>query len=170
MANDTTYYWRIDEINAAGTTTGIVWSFTTETESTTTVGYTTVFGDSVTTANRRAVPFTMPEDGTIQSVTMYHTGGSGNMLLGVYTGESLPDARIAVTAETAVTGSTDWQTIDLTNPVFVSSGTTIWLAWVYESNPGIYARPIRQQFAVGLHLFDIRYIYAGRRFASGTGK
>jgi len=29
MANDTTYYWRIDEVNAAGTTTGNVWSFTT---------------------------------------------------------------------------------------------------------------------------------------------
>ncbi|MHC4740229.1 MAG: LamG-like jellyroll fold domain-containing protein, partial [Planctomycetota bacterium] len=29
MANDTTYYWRIDEINAVGTTTGVVWSFTT---------------------------------------------------------------------------------------------------------------------------------------------
>jgi len=138
MANGTSYYWRIDEINAVGTTTGIVWSFTTETESTTTVGNTTVFGSSTTTANRRAMPFTMPADGTIQSVTMYHTGGSGNMLLGVYTGESLPDARIAVTLETAVSGSTDWQTIDLITPVFVSSGTTIWLAWVYESNPGIY--------------------------------
>ncbi|MHC4739837.1 MAG: hypothetical protein ACYS9Y_13105, partial [Planctomycetota bacterium] len=30
MANDTTYYWRIDEVNAGGTTTGTVWSFTTE--------------------------------------------------------------------------------------------------------------------------------------------
>ncbi|MHC4738140.1 MAG: CBM96 family carbohydrate-binding protein [Planctomycetota bacterium] len=30
MSNDTTYYWRIDEVNAAGTTTGLVWSFTTE--------------------------------------------------------------------------------------------------------------------------------------------
>jgi hypothetical protein len=29
MANDTTYYWRIDEVNAAGTTTGVVWNFTT---------------------------------------------------------------------------------------------------------------------------------------------
>jgi hypothetical protein len=29
MSNDTTYYWRIDEVNAAGTTTGVVWSFTT---------------------------------------------------------------------------------------------------------------------------------------------
>ncbi|MHC4394689.1 MAG: fibronectin type III domain-containing protein [Planctomycetota bacterium] len=30
LANDTTYYWRIDEVNAQGTTTGVVWSFTTE--------------------------------------------------------------------------------------------------------------------------------------------
>ncbi|NIS80349.1 MAG: hypothetical protein GTO14_09120, partial [Anaerolineales bacterium] len=29
MANNTTYYWRIDEVNASGTTTGVVWSFTT---------------------------------------------------------------------------------------------------------------------------------------------
>ncbi len=27
---NTTYYWRIDEVNANGTTTGAVWSFTTE--------------------------------------------------------------------------------------------------------------------------------------------
>ena len=29
LANNTTYYWRIDEKNASGTTTGDVWSFTT---------------------------------------------------------------------------------------------------------------------------------------------
>ena len=29
MSNNTTYYWRIDEKNAGGTTTGDVWSFTT---------------------------------------------------------------------------------------------------------------------------------------------
>ena len=29
MGNNTTYYWRIDEKNAGGTTTGVVWSFTT---------------------------------------------------------------------------------------------------------------------------------------------
>jgi hypothetical protein len=29
MANDTNYYWRIDQINTNGTTTGTVWSFTT---------------------------------------------------------------------------------------------------------------------------------------------
>jgi hypothetical protein len=30
MAANTTYYWRIDEKNETGTTTGDVWSFTTE--------------------------------------------------------------------------------------------------------------------------------------------
>jgi hypothetical protein len=29
LANSTTYYWRIDEVNANGTSTGTVWSFTT---------------------------------------------------------------------------------------------------------------------------------------------
>jgi hypothetical protein len=29
MDANTPYYWRIDEINASGTTTGVVWSFTT---------------------------------------------------------------------------------------------------------------------------------------------
>jgi hypothetical protein len=31
MDSATTYYWRIDEVNTYGTTTGTVWSFTTET-------------------------------------------------------------------------------------------------------------------------------------------
>jgi uncharacterized repeat protein (TIGR02543 family) len=102
------------------------------------VGHDTVFGTSTTTANRRAMPFTMPENGDICSVTMYHTGGSGSMILGVYDGEGLPANRLGVTATTAVSGSTGWQTIDLTSTAFVAGGSTVWLAWVYESNPGIY--------------------------------
>ena len=109
-----------------------------EVTTTYTVGFTTVFGTSTTTANRRAMPFTMPENGTISSVSMYHTGGSGSMILGVYDGESLPANRLGVTATTAVSGSTGWQTINLTSPAFVAGGSTVWLAWVYESNPGIY--------------------------------
>ena len=30
LTNNTTYYWRVDEVNAAGTTAGVVWNFTTE--------------------------------------------------------------------------------------------------------------------------------------------
>jgi hypothetical protein len=46
MANDTTYYWRIDEINAGGTTTGAVWSFTTVAGG---GPFTEEFGDAVNT-------------------------------------------------------------------------------------------------------------------------
>jgi PKD repeat protein len=105
--------------------------------STGTVGNTTIFGSSSVSGYRRAMPFTMPENGTITSVTMYHTGGSGSMILGVYDGSSTPQNRLAVTPTTAVSGSTGWQTINLTGSAYVSGGSTVWLAWVYESNPGI---------------------------------
>ena len=102
-----------------------------------TVGNTTIFGSNTTTANRRAMPYTMPEDGTITSITMHHQAGSGDMLLAVYGGQGSPGSLLAVTPITPVSGSTDWQTIDLASSVDVSAGDTIWLAWVYESNPGI---------------------------------
>jgi uncharacterized repeat protein (TIGR02543 family) len=109
-----------------------------EVGTTVTVGNTTVFGSTTTTANRRAMPFTMPENGTINSVTMYHEGGSGGLILGVYDGEGTPQNRLGVTPTTTINSSADWQTINLTSPAFVASGATVWLAWVYESNPGIY--------------------------------
>ena len=42
-----------------------------------------------------------------------------------------------MTAETDVSGIEGWQTVYLNEPVFVAGGTPIWLAWVYENNPGI---------------------------------
>jgi hypothetical protein len=103
------------------------------------VGYDDVFPSTSTSTYRRAMPFTMPEDGTIESVAMYHEAGTGseNMLLAVYDGEGHPQNRIGVTSSTSVDASVGWQTIDLTSPVVVQGGTHIWLAWVYESNPGI---------------------------------
>ncbi len=44
----TTYYWRIDEVNSLGTTTGTVWSFTTGTS--TTIDHTDPVGTGVITA------------------------------------------------------------------------------------------------------------------------
>jgi PKD repeat protein len=101
------------------------------------VGYTSVFGSASVSGYRRAMPFTMPENGTITSVSMYHTGGSGSVILAVYEGSTTPTNRIAITPTTTVSGSTGWQTINLGSSVYVSGGTKIWLAWVYQSNPGI---------------------------------
>jgi hypothetical protein len=102
-----------------------------------TVGNETVFGSTSVSANRRAMPFTMPENGEITSVTMYHAGGSGGLILGVYDGTSTPQNRLGVTDSTTINSGAGWQTINLQNPVFVSGGSTVWLAWVYQSNPGI---------------------------------
>ncbi|NIM17121.1 MAG: hypothetical protein GTO45_34395, partial [Candidatus Aminicenantes bacterium] len=102
-----------------------------------TVGNTTIFGSTSVATNRRAMPFTMPEDGTIESVTIYHVGGSGGLILGVYDGEGTPQNRLGVTNSTTINGSAGWQTINLQSPAFVAGGSTVWLAWVFQSNPGI---------------------------------
>lgn len=97
-----------------------------------TVGITTVFPEQYDSLSRRAVPFPMPEDGTITSVAMFHDGGSGGMILAVYDngGDNKPNNRTAITAETPTDPSAGWQTIDLITPVEVSTGAKIWLAWV----------------------------------------
>jgi len=103
-----------------------------------TVGNTQVFSSTTTDANRRAMPFTMSENGTIQSVSIYHEGGTGNLILAVYDDSSgLPNTRLGVTQSTSINGSAGWQTVELTSPVDVEEDQTIWLAWVFESNPGI---------------------------------
>ncbi len=103
------------------------------------VGITTVQSRRTTTQNRRAMPFIMPADGTLNSISMYHTGGSGNMILAVYADDNnSPGNLLANTPITTVSGATDWQTINLENDVFVPANTRIWLAWIYQNNPGIF--------------------------------
>ena len=103
------------------------------------LGNTEIFSNVTTRANRRSMPYTMPEDGTIQSISMYHEAGNGKMLLGLYAddGQGKPGSRLGVTAKTDVNSIEGWQTVDLISPVFVRAGTPIWLAWVYENNPAI---------------------------------
>ena len=104
------------------------------------VGNTTVFTDINFDVNRRANPCTMPEAGQLQSISIYHEAGSGQMILAVYSDNAgTPAARLGVTNATTVSGTTGWQTVALQSPVSVSSGQQIWLAWVFEKNPGIRA-------------------------------
>jgi hypothetical protein len=51
MANNKTYYWRIDEKNAGGTTTGVVWSFTTVASAGTGTGLTGDYYDNMDFTN-----------------------------------------------------------------------------------------------------------------------
>ena len=108
------------------------------TVTTKTLGNTTVYGSTSTTANRRAQVITFPEAGTIQSISIYHNGGTGRVLLGVYDDVSgSPGGRLGMTPETVINASAGWQTIPLTSPVVVIAGQKVWLSWVFENNPGI---------------------------------
>jgi hypothetical protein len=102
-----------------------------------TVGSIVEYGNTSTQPYRRAMPFTMPEDGSVTSVAIYHNGGTGSMILAVYEGEDSPQNRLGITEITPVSGTPGWQKIDLINEPSFLRGTTIWLAWVYENNPGI---------------------------------
>ena len=102
------------------------------------MGYTEVYGSTSTAANRRAVPVTFTEDGKISSVSIYHNGGTGHILLGVYSDASgYPGTRLGVTASTVVSGTEGWQEVMLTDSVAVVSGETVWLAFVFENSVGI---------------------------------
>jgi hypothetical protein len=68
MSNDTTYYWRIDEVNAGGTTTGTVWSFTTVAGG---GQFTEEFGDAADTNYPGTIEDTWTDTGT--ATTNYST-------------------------------------------------------------------------------------------------
>jgi len=102
------------------------------------LGNTEVYGSTSTTANRRAQNVTFPEAGTIQSISIYHNGGSGQVILGVYADAGgSPGPRLGLTPSSAVSSSAGWQTIALSAPVGVTPGQKVWLSWVFQTNPGI---------------------------------
>jgi hypothetical protein len=83
---------------------------------------------------RRAMPVTFSEHGNIQSISIYHNGGTGNMLLGVYNDNGgFPGSLLRVTPSTGVNGTEGWQKVLLTSPVHVFSGETVWLSWVFRN-------------------------------------
>ncbi|NLA50386.1 MAG: hypothetical protein GX876_13125, partial [Bacteroidales bacterium] len=87
---------------------------------------------------RRAIPVTFSEAGIIESLSISHTGGSGKILMAVYSdGSGSPSSRLGVSASTNVNASSGWQTISLSSPVNVSSGQTVWLSWVFERTVGV---------------------------------
>jgi RHS repeat-associated protein len=107
-------------------------------------GNTTVYSSSDTSANRTAVPYTMTEDGVINSISIYHNGVCRGLPARVFVGKMLrmvPQGMARLksqrpTTPKAVNSTAGWQTVELTQSIQVEAGQTIWLAWVFESNPG----------------------------------
>lgn len=102
------------------------------------IGYFDLFGYSSTDTNLRAMPVTFNVTSEINSISIYHEGGTGNLILGVYSEQNnTPSSRLGITKSTILSSSAGWQTIELTKPVVVESGQTVWLSWLFENNPGI---------------------------------
>jgi hypothetical protein len=102
------------------------------------IGNTQVYSLSVAMSDRRAVPVTFSEAGEIQSISIYHNGSTGNVLMGVFSDLSgLPSSRLGVTASTPVNPSAGWQTVSLSAPLAVSAGQTVWLAWVFQNSTSV---------------------------------
>ncbi|MBK6283797.1 MAG: right-handed parallel beta-helix repeat-containing protein [Draconibacterium sp.] len=95
----------------------------------------TYVSDLVSTApNRRAVAVTFKDAGMIESISIFHNGGTGNVMMGVYADQvGLPSSQLGKTASTVINSTTGWQTVSLTSPVQVNAGQTVWLSWVFKT-------------------------------------
>ncbi len=97
-----------------------------------------VYPNISTVPNRRAMPVTFNNGGVIESISIYHNGGKGNVLMGVYADNNgVPSTLLEKTEPTVINSTAGWQTVLLPSPVSVNAGQTIWLSWVFENNPGI---------------------------------
>jgi len=134
----TLYAWAKDAAGnvSAGISDTVVITLTAN--DTISVGNTEVYSNIIKWGNQLAMPVTLSEGGKIVSVSVYHEGGTGNLLLGVYSDQSgYPSSRLGITASTVINTTAGWQTVLLTSPVSVISGQKVWLSWVFQNNPGI---------------------------------
>jgi len=120
MANDTTYYWRIDEVNAGGTTLGTLWSFTT----------------IVAAPGAASIPSPSNSAADVSITTdLSWTAGSGATSHDVYFGTSSPGAsqgnQTATTFDTGTmtNNTTYYWRIDQVN----AAGTTTGTVWSFTT-------------------------------------
>jgi hypothetical protein len=103
------------------------------------IGYTDILSMKVHSCYRRAQQVTIPDDGNIESITMYHGPGEGNLLFGVYADNgNTPGNLLASTPVSANSPSLGWQTVALSSQLTVTAGQKVWLAWVFTNGTDIY--------------------------------
>ncbi len=125
-------------INGEGLTSKVITVVQNSQSNSNVIGFPDVYNYSSTKVNLRAMPVTFSENGDIESISIYHDGGTGSFLLGVYSDLSgKPDTQLGITAITPVSAAEGWQTVALNSAVSVSSGQTVWLAWLFENSTSI---------------------------------
>ncbi|WP_281987546.1 InlB B-repeat-containing protein [Aquimarina aggregata] len=142
LSPNTAYTFKVKAKDAAGNVSAFsaVENVTTLDGSTTlyNLGITTVGTSNSTHTTRRAMPYTLSENGVLQSITIHVEGGTGDIQLGVYEDNNgTPGTRLGQTAITQVRSTRGWQTVPLQNAVNVNDGDTVWLAWMFSNNPGV---------------------------------
>jgi hypothetical protein len=108
-----------------------------------TLGETEVYNSIAMLPNLRAMPVTFSENATITNISIYHDGGNGSLLTGVYSDQSnAPSSLLGIATLTTVSSSAGWQNVTLTNPVTVTAGQTVWLSWQFQN-------PTSTRYSVG---------------------
>jgi hypothetical protein len=177
MANGTTYYWRVDEKNASGTTTGLVWSFTTappllwsdnfETGSFTAGGWTVAGSSPLPTVTTGAV-YTgtygaqIPGSSSTRSITKSKSTAGYNTIHVKYNRKVTNTSNITLTVQWSANGGSSWTTLETV------SGSTSWaskdwaLGTAADNNAGFR---IRFRTTAG---FSGRYAYIDNVQITGT--
>ena len=102
------------------------------------LGDTDIYGTAQGTERRRAQMVTFSEAGKIASISVYHAGGTGNLIFAIYENleTDLPGTRLAYTATVAANAAAGFQTVNLPSLYEVAAGAEIWIAWIFETNVG----------------------------------
>ncbi|MFB6341514.1 right-handed parallel beta-helix repeat-containing protein [Saccharicrinis sp. FJH62] len=102
------------------------------------LGSNEVFGLSTNSSKIRAIPVTSSGSGDIESISVYHEGGTGTVLVGVYSDSNgTPGTLLSKSVATSVNNTEGWQTVMLQNTAVVTSGQTVWLAWLFENTVNV---------------------------------
>lgn len=122
------------------------------------IGEVNVMPKSTGSADRRAQPEIMPENGIIYSITMFHNGAEGNLLYGIYS--DFDNKPYKLLGKTGITAKNDFegrQTAHLISPVYISESTKFWLSYVYSGtvsfrydDGGIRAQAVGSYFSDGM--------------------
>ena len=140
LSANTTYSYTVSAYDAAGNTSSQSSSASATTQSsgggTFTMGLTSIAPSDNSGDGNYLIAYktTLPQSGTVQSLSFYVTSASGQLRLGIYDATGSGGGPGALVAQTAAfTPTTGWNTQPVTSQVTLPAGT-YWLAYNPSSN------------------------------------